>query len=54
MIETVTETDGGYYRHCEETVTETMAAAVTGVVTGAVTETDGGCDRGYDIKCNRD
>ena len=51
-METVTETDGGYHRHCEKTVTETMAAAVTGVVTEAVietmtaamTETDGGCD----------
>lgn len=50
MIETVTETDGGYYRHCEKTVTETMTAAVTGVVT----ETDGGCDRDYDTRCNRD
>lgn len=69
-METVTETDGGYHRHCEKTTTETMTAAVTGVVTEAVIETMTaavtetmtkgvietmtGCDRGYDIKCNRD
>lgn len=52
-METATETDGSYHRYCEKTVTETMTAAVTGVVTetvidtmtAAVTETDRGCDR---------
>ena len=38
-METVTETDGSYHRHCEKTVTETMTAAVTGVVTEAVIDT---------------